>query len=78
MITFITDNQPGEPDILAPLRHEALLIADLSGNVIDWVPPPRGGWTHELLVQAAERYAPRTRNGANAFLGGSWVGGTEV
>lgn len=77
-ITFITDRLPGEPEILAPIRHHSLRIQDLEGKVLANLPCPPGGWTHELLVGQVETLSLDLREGADAYLGDDWVGGTEV
>ena len=79
MITFVTDVvRAGELDILSSIKMQTLSITDLSGVVIDTIPAPKRGWTHQLLEQVAAEYAEQTRQGANAYLGESWVGSTEV
>jgi len=78
MITFITDIQEGETDILAPVKTEELTIQDLEATMIAKIPAPIGGWTHRNLESLSRSIAGKTRRGANAFLGSSWIGGTEV
>ncbi|EJV9475505.1 hypothetical protein ACT0XK_004373 [Cronobacter sakazakii] len=75
MITYITDQQNGEPDILAPLQSETLIIKSLEGKDLLKVAAPKTGWTHEALcaIQSAE-----SEEGADAYLGAQWVGSTEV
>ena len=79
MIHFVTDICGGEPDILGPDLSESLTVKTLDGDLIACVPPPSGGWTHTSLVVEAEKIAQKTgSSGADAFLGSSWVGSTEV
>ncbi|QEA38623.1 hypothetical protein FGL86_05705 [Pistricoccus aurantiacus] len=79
MICFITDFlREGEPDILSSVKHETLVIRSLEGRLIELIAPPPAGWSHAALEKQAARLAPRTRMGADAYLGASWVGGTEV
>lgn len=78
MICFITDIREGEMDILSPVKHEPLLVLGLDGGLIDQVIAPASGWTHDALIAQGERLTPKTKEGADAFLGSVWVGGTEV
>lgn len=78
VICFITDIREGEMDILSPVKHEPLLVLGLDGGLIDQVLAPASGWTHDALVTQGERLTPKTKQGADAFLGAVWVGGTEV
>ncbi|ASI21398.1 hypothetical protein E4188_23150 (plasmid) [Aeromonas media] len=76
---FITDVLPGESVILAPsLIHCLLQIVDLFDNtvVIFEYTPPAEGWTHENLC-ALDIPLERLR-GADAYLGETWVGSTEI
>lgn len=78
MITFITDVKPGEQDILTAVCQYPLQVRTLEGEIIDEVTAPENGWTHLLLALEAERLAPFTGGGADAYLGDIWVGSTEV
>lgn len=78
MITFITDVIGSEPDILTDHCCSSLTILDLAGTPIQTFDAPCGGWTHSLLVSTASGLQSETVNGAEAFLGTSWVGSTEV
>lgn len=79
MICFVTDiGSPCEADILMPLSDEPLVVLSLDGQVITKVEAPPAGWTHEGLVAEAVRLEGRTTEGAEAYLGGVWVGSTEV
>lgn len=78
MITFITDERAGELVILEPVYKEDLKVVDLEGRLIEVVEAPRKGWTHQVLQSTAERLAVKTSKGAEAYLGDSWVGSTEV
>lgn len=78
MICMVTDVWEGEPDILRPVKREPLKVYCLGGSLIETIPAPAGGWTHERLECQAKELTPKTRGGADAFLGEQWVGGTEV
>lgn len=79
MICFITDIRTGEKDILTPVKHKTLTITSLDGADIDSFDSPKSGWSHDGLVGIAEKLAPRAATtGADAYLGGIWVGSTEV
>ena len=77
MIHFRTEPQPGEPDILAPLKDATLVITDTDHSPIYFSTPPDDGWTHELLVAKAESLTRLTAAGAHAYLGRHIVGSTE-
>ena len=78
MIYFVTDRRPGERDILPGVAHEPLSVTSLDGSLITTTQPPPGGWTHDRLQEEAQRLADATRDGADAWLGTTWVGSTEV
>lgn len=78
MLHLVTDQIDGEPNILSPVMHEAFEIRSLSGQVIKTVPAPALGWTHEQLTAAVLEHDEHTREGADGYLGGQWVGSTEV
>lgn len=70
-----------EPDLLAGLERESLVITDLEQNVMLRV-EPQFEWTHELLEQMElVAYSAASVFGHNtwdAYLGGQWVGSSEV
>ncbi|EPN9162967.1 hypothetical protein ACT4EA_004163 [Escherichia coli] len=74
-IRYITDQLPGEPDILTPLKHGQLVIRSLAGDEIFTRNAPETGWTHELLVEVQPSCC---EDAANAYLNDSWIGSTEV
>jgi len=79
MLTFVTDIcSPSEPDILQPVLFEDLVITNHDGEEIARRRPPAGGWSHVLLTELAEELDSLTRDGAEAAIGGVWVGSTEV
>ena len=79
MITFVTDiRNPSEPEILPPLAGQLLDIRSLDGRQLMAFPAPAIGWTHATLQQLAHSHITLTQDGADAFLGGVWVGSTEV
>jgi len=75
MITYVTDQRTGEPDILTPLRFATLVIRDLQGATLNTVNAPENGWTHEILCVVQP---PEIREGAEAYLNEQWIGSTEV
>ena len=75
MLTYVTDVQGDEPDILTARRYDVLIIRTLDGNVLLRKSAPEGGWTHKKLM---ENQPANTEEGADAFLGEHWVGSTEV
>lgn len=78
MITFVTDVLPGERAFPTQIFQEPLRITDLDGNLVKTVSTPKSGWTHEKLMQMALEFDCLTRDGADAMLGSTWVGSTEV
>ena len=78
MIQFITDVRGSEPDILTSLSFFSLSIIDLDGAAIQAFDAPCGGWTHSRLVSIACALESKTAHGAEAYLGTSWVGSTEL
>lgn len=86
MLTFITDRQTRrdgslEPCLLADRREAPLLIRTLEGEKIAEI-LPSAPWTHERLTELAPylmaMYADQLKQGADAYIGGLWVGSTEV
>lgn len=75
MITYITDQRPGEPDILTGIKLGVLEIRCLAGTVLLKIEAPAQGWTHASLsaIQPVE-----AKEGADAWLSGQWIGSTEV
>ena len=78
MLNLVTDQRPGEPDLLAALKHLALEIRSLAGSVLTTVTAPISGWTHEQLMAVAMQHEAITRDGADGYLGAQWVGSTEI
>lgn len=74
---FITDVKNNEPEILAKVANETLMILCLHDNsVLFEYTPPSSGWTHEALCSLD---IPLKRlEAANAYLGNEWVGSTEI
>ncbi|AKJ36937.1 hypothetical protein U876_24205 [Aeromonas hydrophila NJ-35] len=76
---FITDILPGERVILIPsVIFNQLQIVDLFDrtDVLFEYASPVGGWTHEKLC-ALDIPLERLQ-GADAYLGNTWIGSTEV
>ena len=76
-----TDIQPGEPDILTPVRHQTLRVLDLGGIEITRIPAPQAGWTHEALETVCYPLERRCRadgyDGLDFKLGDQCIGSTE-
>lgn len=75
-ITWVVDVREGEPDVLAPVKMESLEIRELSGLVLWRQEAPAVGWTVETLYAVKPDGEPGIA--ADAFLGGQWIGSTEV
>ncbi|EGR1271158.1 5'-deoxynucleotidase [Vibrio parahaemolyticus] len=75
-IKFVTDQRPGEPDILAGNEQSDLILTDLEGKELKRI-KPTAPWTHETLsmLTISSEWA---RMGVEAYLGKQWVGSTEV
>lgn len=78
MLNLVTDQRPGEPDLLATVKHLAFEIRSLAGNVLATVTAPVTGWTHEQLQAVAMQHEAITRDGADGYLGGEWIGSSEI
>ncbi|WP_432780615.1 hypothetical protein QZH44_30390 (plasmid) [Pseudomonas corrugata] len=78
MLHLVTDQLAGEPDILSAIMHSVFEMRTLAGVVLETVPPPTSGWKHEHLVAVALEHESITRDGADGYLGGQWVGSTEI
>lgn len=78
MLNLVTDQRPGESDLLSTVKHQAFEIRSLTGTVLVTVTAPVSGWQHEQLLAVAMEHEAITRDGADGYLGGQWVGSTEV
>ncbi|CAB3740225.1 hypothetical protein LMG22037_06372 [Paraburkholderia phenoliruptrix] len=71
----------GETDLLPGNEREPLFLRSLAGQVTLRIDPTTP-WTHESLVAAVESEAAKAfaseHFGADAYLGGLWVGSSEV
>ncbi|WP_286241148.1 hypothetical protein [Neptuniibacter halophilus] len=77
MISFITDQQNREPDILSQLVQKPLHLRTLEGMHLMTVHAPAGGWTHDTLTDL--RFNEQIiSEGVDAYLDDQWVGSTEV
>ncbi|MBQ0812717.1 MAG: hypothetical protein KBT82_00785 [Marinobacter sp.] len=75
-ICFIVDREnPREPDILTPIAHLPLTVADAQKNIVLDMAAPANGWTQFLLEAATAHLASSE---LDAFLGEEWIGSTEV
>lgn len=80
MITFITDQRSGEPDILAGNESKTLVVQDGNGNELLRMGPVRP-WSHEALCELSGQIGglvPTIVCPVDAFLGDQWVGSSEV
>lgn len=78
MLTLVTDQRAGEPDLLAPVKHSPFEMRSLRGEVLKVVEAPASGWTHELLLAVAATHEWITGEGGDGYLGDQWVGSTEI
>ncbi len=81
-IYFITDQRPGEKDVLAGNERHPLVIRSCSDRRELIRVLPTSPWTHEQLDTTGTQLralleAEFTHEGADAFLGQQWVGSTE-
>jgi hypothetical protein len=82
MLKFVAlPTRAGERDLLAGNEHEPLLLRDLSHTNVLRI-DPTGKWSHKTLVAVLKRADVLTfvheNFGADAYLGGQWIGGSEV
>lgn len=82
-ICFVTDQRPGEPDILSEHRLNPLVIRSCLDQRELIQVLPTGPWTHQALEELSEGLTAMfasefSEEGADAYLGSQWVGGTEV
>lgn len=75
LITYITDQHPGEDDILTPLCGQTLTIKTLAGDTLYQQEAPPSGWTHAQLMHIQPE---GIGEGADAYLAQEWVGSTEI
>lgn len=78
MLHLVTDQRAGEPDILSAVKLAAFEIRSIDGEVLKTVAAPASGWTHSQLVAAAAEHEGITQDGADGYLGGEWIGSTEI
>ncbi len=80
MLKFITDIQnKKEKDILSSCRFKRLMIVSLDGQYLASYDAPKNGWTHDVLVDLADCFPHEWGVcGADALLGDSFVGSTEI
>lgn len=77
---FITDTRPGESPILDENSIQPLVFKTLDGEVAAVIQTDEP-WTHERLSSidlVSVLGAEYSQQGFEAFIGESWVGGTEV
>lgn len=78
MLNLVTDQRPGEPDLLSALKHAVFEIRSLAGDVLKAIAAPAAGWTHQQLMAVAHEHESVTRDGADGYLGGEWIGSSEI
>ena len=78
MLNLVTDRRAGEPDLLSQAMSSTFEIRSLAGQVLTTVVAPSSGWTHEQLMAVAVDHEAITRDGADGYLGGEWIGSTEI
>ena len=78
MVYFITEVQGDEPDILSLVYREDLCIHGLDGKIITTILAPGIGWTHQSLEAQNPKIEELGVEGCDVYLGGSWVGSSEV
>jgi hypothetical protein len=70
-----------EPDLLAGWEHAPLFLRDLAGQATLRIDPDPM-WSHDSLEAIIRRADVRefvsVHAGADAFLGGRWIGSSEV
>ncbi|MFL9876729.1 hypothetical protein [Paraburkholderia megapolitana] len=70
-----------ERDLLAGWEHEPLFLRDLAGHSTLRI-DPEPMWSHDSLEAAISRadvqQFVKVNFGADAFLGGRWIGSSEV
>lgn len=79
-IYVVTDQRPGEPDILTDFKHQNLIFKGHCGPTTE-VQPPKEGWSHETIVREVERFNEKAvvrYDVWDAYLGEQWIGSTEV
>lgn len=78
---FITDVQEGESPILDHTSAADLVIQDLDGNELMRVPTNQP-WTHQRLIALypllEQSVGSQLYTGAQAHIGDTWVGSSEV
>ncbi|EOT1437397.1 hypothetical protein ACNJ2K_003751 [Escherichia coli] len=77
-ITYVTDQRPGEPDILTGNTFADLEIRDSDGHLLLKVSAPEAGWTHESLNLVQPQEVQEWNDAFDAYLNGIWIGSTEV
>ena len=77
-ITYVTDQRPGETDILTGNAFSDLEIRDSEGRLLLKVPAPDAGWTHESLNLVQPQEVQEGNDAFDAYLNGIWIGSTEV
>ena len=77
-ITYVTDQRPGEPDILTGNTFADLEICDSDGHLLLKVSAPEVGWAHESLNLVQPQDVQEGNDAFDAYLNGIWIGSTEV
>lgn len=80
---FITDQRPGEPDILSGYAHQPLVIRSLGEKRELVTVTSSEPWTHASLCAIGVGLdcmlkQEFSHEGADAYLADHWIGSTEV
>lgn len=67
-----------EPDLLQGHEEDDLCVYSLDGNLLMRQAAPVTGWTHEKLDGLDQVLINQFPDGWDAWLGGQWVGSSEV
>ncbi|EGQ8547891.1 hypothetical protein ACPHXT_004023 [Vibrio alginolyticus] len=68
-----------EPDLLIGNEFSPIIIKDLDEQVIVTIEPSLpAGWTHDLLEQTNTYAQSISPDGWEAYLGGQWIGSSEI
>lgn len=78
-VFIVTDQRSGEPDIVSPVQDQPLRLEG-AGLQVATCPAPTGGWIRDALQVTADTLCREIPDGhvIDAFVGGTWVGSTEV
>lgn len=82
MVCLVTDQRPGEPNIISGHEMKPLQVKSLSDVLLLVLEPTQDNpWTDENLrnLPLDSMVGEKALNdGVNVYLGGHWIGSTEV